>query len=357
MRRIVLQLHLLVALVSGAFLFVLGVTGAIMAFEPEIDHLIHARESYVTPSGAPKPLTELAAVASRATPGQPITGYLLPATQDLSTQVLFRGRGVFVNQYTGEVLGTREPGTDMLARIHQLHLRLLIQNRSDSGKTIVTAAGVALLFLAFSGLYLWWPRKRVRVRRHGRWFWFDLHNAVGIGSLVFLIAASATGVAIGVDDAFRPWIYRVTRSEPNLMYARPPKFDVRPSGHPIGPDRALEIAREALPGATPISMNVPVPTGVYALSARYPEDRTPGGRSRLFIDQYSGAVLAAEGSRTAPAGSRAITLNRAIHTGDVFGIPSKAIVSLASLAVVAQLVSGVAWLLKKRATIPRVERE
>jgi uncharacterized iron-regulated membrane protein len=51
-------------------------------------------------------------------------------------------------------------------------------------------------------------------------------------------------------------------------------------------------------------------------------------------------VLFAEGSRTAPAAKRMVNANRAIHTGDIFGIPSKAILSLASLMLVAQLVSG-----------------
>jgi uncharacterized iron-regulated membrane protein len=102
-------------------------------------------------------------------------------------------------------------------------------------------------------------------------------------------------------------------------------------------------------------VSVPPPTGVYSVSARFPEDLTPGGRSRVYIDQYSGAVLIAEGSRTAPAGSRVITLNRAIHTGDVFGMPSKIVMSLASLAVVVQLVSGLLLWWRKRAS-PRPAR-
>jgi uncharacterized iron-regulated membrane protein len=69
----------------------------------------------------------------------------------------------------------------------------------------------------------------------------------------------------------------------------------------------------------------------------------------VIVDPYTGAVLAAEGSRSAPAGTRLVTLNRAIHTGDVFGLPSKTIVSLMSLAVVAQLVSGfVIWLTRRK---------
>jgi uncharacterized iron-regulated membrane protein len=349
MRKLVLQLHLIVALVAGLFLAVFGITGSIMAFEPELDRLLHARVAYVTPRGAPKPLAALGAAASAASPGERVTGYLMSVSPNVSWQVLFRGRGVFVDQYTAAVLGTRDPGPDLLARIHQLHLRLLIQNRADTGKAIMTWAGAALLVLLLSGLYLWWPLKRVAIQR-GRRFWFDLHNAAGIVSFAFLLAIAVTGIVIGFDDRIVPLIYAATRSAPVAMYARIPPFTVTPHGSPIGPDRAIAIARDALPGTTPISVNVPAPAGVYAVSARFPEDLTPGGRSRVYIDQYSGAVLIAEGSRTAPAGSRVITLNRAIHTGDLFGMPSKILMSVASLAVVVQLVSGLLLWWRKRAS-------
>jgi uncharacterized iron-regulated membrane protein len=96
-------------------------------------------------------------------------------------------------------------------------------------------------------------------------------------------------------------------------------------------------------------VNLPGPKEAYRISARYPEDLTPGGRSRVVIDQYSGKVLWAEGSRTAPAGARLVIANRAIHTGDLLGIPGKTLMSLASLAVVIQAWSGlVMWLKKDR---------
>jgi uncharacterized iron-regulated membrane protein len=355
MHRIVRQLHLAVALAAGAFLVVFGATGAVMAFEPELDRLLHPHRSYVEREGfsranaQSKPLEELGRLASAAAAGERVIGYRLSGSPALSYQIQFRGKSVFIDQYTGHVLGVSEPGPDFLARVHQLHLRLLIQNRSDSGKTIMTWAGVAMLFLLLSGLYLWWPLKRVTVHPSvgGRRLWFDLHNATGIFSFVFLLALAVTGVVIGFDDRITPWLYRITRSRPLVMYAPPPKFQVTPSGAPIGPDRAIAIARSTLPGAEPISINVPAPAGVYSIAARFPEDRTPGGRSRIFIDQYSGAVLLAEGSRSAPAGSRLITLNRAIHTGDVVGIPSKTIMSLASVVVIVQLVSGVVMWLKR----------
>ena len=355
MRRAILTLHLIVALVAGAFLVVLGTTGSIMAFEPELDHLLHRQlwrvpdQSMPTPPGR-KSLEELGAAASKAQHGEQPIGFLMSTSPDLAYQVLFRGRSVFVDQYTGAVLGVRASGPDFLSRVHQLHLRLLIQNSSDAGKTIVKWASVALLVLLLSGLYLWWPAKRMAIRseRGTRRWWFDLHNAVGIWSFLFVGLATLTGVAIGFDDALSPLVYKATASAPIAMYTRVPPFTVRPSDARISVDEAVAIARKTLPGAIPISINVPARTGVYAISARFPEDLTPGGRSRIYIDQYSGAMLLAEGSRTAPAGSRLLTLNRALHTGDVFGMPSKIVMSIASLALIAQLVSGLVMWLRKR---------
>lgn len=75
-----------------------------------------------------------------------------------------------------------------------------------------------------------------------------------------------------------------------------------------------------------------------------------GGRSRVEIDPYTGDVVFAEGSRTAPAGTRGIILNRAIHTGDIFGITSKIVMSLASALTPVMAISGfLTWCSRLRA--------
>ena len=177
--------------------------------------------------------------------------------------------------------------------------------------------------------------------------WLDIHNAVGIFSFVFLLVLAATGVVIGFEEQTTPLFYKLTRSQPS----NEPDVQVTPwpGVKMITPDQALEIARATLPGAAPFEINVPQAKEPYYVNLRYPEDRTPGGRSSITIDPYTGKVLFAEGSRTAPAGRRMVNANRAIHTGDIFGIPSKTIFSLASLMAVMQLVSGLAMWWKRRA--------
>ena len=354
MRKLIFNLHLLVALIAGAFVFVLGVTGAIMAFENELGEWFHAGRVFVTPGPQTLSLAELSSSVLKSFPGEHVRGFRLATRPNRSFAVVLRERTVFVNPYTGTVLGVQS-GPDRVAEtlntIHQLHLRLLIRNKADTGKEIIRWSGSGMIILLLSGLYLWWPQKRIWVTRWNladvatRAFWYDLHNAVGILSTVFLLVLAITGVAIGFEKQTMTLFKRITHTEP----AFPPDAHSTPSpgASPISPDRAVEIARAAVPGAAPFDINIPDPEGVYRIRSRFPEDLTGGGRSYVMVDQYSGKVLFALGSRTAPASVRLLTLNRALHTGDIFGTSSKVLMSMASLAAAFQMLSGIVMLWKR----------
>jgi uncharacterized iron-regulated membrane protein len=348
MRKLLLNLHLYVALIAGVFIAILGLTGSIMAFETEIDHVLHWKLTYVTAQDRTLSLAELTEKVTSAFPGEPVRGYAIATSPGMSYAIATRKRMVYLNPYTGEILGD-QVGADaisaFLGNVHQLHLRLLIRNRADTGRWIESGAGIALIFLSLTGLYLWWPLKRVKIDWKGprRRTWFDLHNVTGVVSLVFLLILATTGTVIGFEEFTTPLLFQVTGSTPAPRFPRnsaPHAADAKP----LTPDQVVEIARNTSPGAAPFAIDVPGPNGVYFVRSRFPEDLTPGGRSQVAVDQYSGKVLFAQSSRTAPAGTRMVIGNRAIHTGDIGGIPGKILVSLASLMVVVQFVSGlVMW--------------
>lgn len=343
MRAIIVKLHMYGAFVAAVFVVVLGLTGSIMAFEDELDHLTNPRLFKVTPTGSPMRLTELGAKVLAANPGKRVTGYGMGVTRDLSEYVGIGGSVVYVNQYTGEILGERS-GPTWLSQVHQLHLRLLA---GATGNTIVSWAGVVTLLLTISGLYLWWPVKRIQINwaASGRRRWFDVHNTIGVLAFVFLFIASLTGVVIGFESVTSPMFYRLTRSQryPGALPVTP-----KPGAPLLIPDDAVAMARTVMPDAAPIAVSAPNPKSAYRVAMRFPEDRTPGGRTRVYIDPYTGWVLQAESSRTTAAGTRIINMNRAIHTGDIFGIPSKILMSLTSLAAVAQVITGLTMWWKRR---------
>ena len=186
MRKLIFNLHLYGALIAGLFVVVIGVTGSIMAFEDDLERLTHPALYHVEPQGTAMPVADLLKAALRAYPGAKIGSMRLPQGPSDSAAFSVKGRQVFINPYTGAIVGERN-GTTFLGNVHQLHLRLMMTGASAKvGSNIVAGATAVLLFLVISGDYLWWPVKRATVNwaASARRIHFDLHNTAGIYSFV-----------------------------------------------------------------------------------------------------------------------------------------------------------------------------
>jgi uncharacterized iron-regulated membrane protein len=259
---------------------------------------------------------------------------------------------VLVNPYDGTVQGTKTgaSGTQRwLGYIHQLHTHLIpdprsAQSAAEIGEVIVQIVGLLLCLLVPTGLILWWRTKRASIRM-GPWprVVFDAHHAIGIWAGAFLFVAAVTGVLVGQGSLF----FAITHSKrPSPV----PKMEsvAEGSGVAIEIDRAMEIARETIGGASITDVSLPRNSkGIYSVLLRVPEETSEAVRSHVMIDQYSGKVLHKVDFRTEPAGYRAVRFNRSIHTGDVFGTTGHLIVAASSLLLVVMVVSGlVIWLRK-----------
>jgi len=336
MRKIILNLHLYGALVAGLFLIVLGVTGGIMAFEDDVDRLLDSKLFNIEPGTSPLPVATVLQSLYTACPGQRISFLRFPATPGCSYVATSGSKQIFVNGYTGAIVGERTLPT-LMGRIHQLHTHLLA---GKIGQQIVAYATVLSIFLVLSGVYLWWPFRRTAMKfgASRRGFSFDLHNIAGIYFALFLLVLSLTGVVMGFEEFVSPWIFKLTHSAPP---GRDFPSVVQPNAKPLDADEAIRIAKAALPGAGVSNMITPRgPQNSFMLYMRFPEDFTPGGRSWVSVDQYSGKVLFVENSRTPPAGTAIVILNRSLHTGDIWGYPTKILMSLSSFMLAIQTVTG-----------------
>lgn len=355
LRPAIFTVHLWLGFAAAICIVILGVTGAIMAFEPELLRLSHPHLSYVHTRGAPLPLASIGEIVQTRYPGDAIRAFQVPVRAGFSMQVITNHRVVYIDPAIGDILGETQ-GSGVMGWIHQVHTHLnLPRSHGSPGRILQNAATVILLLMLVSGIYLWWPLKRISVQwGASRRTWFDLHNAIGVLALPFVLILAGTGVMMGFEATTTPLFYRLTGSAPT---PRPDlHVTVPPGARPIGPDSAMTLARAAIPGATPFMIGMPSGRA-YDIRARFPEDRTPGGRSFVSVDPNTGAVLFAQGSRSAPAGSRLVVLNRALHTGDFLGTPSKIVMSVASLLTAAQVLTGVLmwWKRRRRAGAEKAE--
>ncbi len=344
-RTAFLKLHLWVGLAAALLVTSLGVTGTILVFENEIDRALNPMMK-VAPQSGNLSIAQLTDAVSKQFQ-RPVINVGMNPRPDLAWQLMVpAGKQitlVYVNPHTGRITGSRLFRTSFMFYVHQFHTNLLLGKK---GSLWVGYGNACLMFLIATGVVLWWKRKLLRHETSAscRRVTFDLHHLSGIYSLVFLLGIAGTGLFMSFPNQMYPVVEVFTgdtaKEEPE---EKPESTLPAQKGAPgLTPDQALAIAQAQLPGATPTFLSIPLaPKATYQISFKYPEDRTPGGRSRVELDRYSGTVLWTDNSRKVASGPRFANNVRPLHTGDIYGWPSRIFYALASFSVVVQAITGI----------------
>jgi uncharacterized iron-regulated membrane protein len=338
MRKAIFTTHLLTACAAGAILVVLSVSGGLLIFENSIDAWIDPAMVMVKPATASLTLSRVIGLAGAS--ARERVNEVHPGGPDRSTMVVTeRHHRIYVDRHTGAILGIRT-GPLPSVRLRQLHKNLLA---GRMGERVVVAATFLLILQSLSGLYLWWPLKRVAVRTgaSSRRFVFDLHHALGFYSALFICLVGITGLLRyypAVTDKLFGAVPAASNEIPNA----------RPVAGGISVDEVEVLAQKQFAGASLVRINLPAgETDPFVISARYPGDVSPFGLSEVYLDRHDGRVLWVHDIRSESASDRAQRIDRAIHTGEVGGRPSRVAAWLTCLAILVEIWSGF-WMWWKR---------
>lgn len=368
LRRAVRKLHLWLGLGLGGLLVLLGLTGSVLVFYPELDALLHPE---IRMEGAAPPDWDRALETVRAEypdkqgpwrfevtdrPGAILARYYNPPEREGHA---FRPMMVWLSPDGSQVLRRDYWGEYAMTFVYDLHYRLLL---GTTGGAIVGWAGLALLALMLSGLWAWWPRgwsreswgKALRFKRqaHRQRVLRDWHKLGGLAGSVFLILLTATGVMLALPE----------ESDAVLDAAGLP-VDPAPHVHAVGsgsapilPSQAVAVAHAALPGARLAWIEAPpVAGGFYRLRMQVPGDpsyRFP--HSYVWVDGASGAVLAVQDIRRAAAGSKVNNWLHPLHDGSAGGLAGRILAVLAGLVPLLLFVTGwLRWRMRRRSGLAR----
>ena len=352
MRSLVFKVHLYLGLIAALFLLILGVTGAVMAFEHDIERWVDPRLWRASIGTQLIDEDRLVAIAEATFSNARVTAIqIAPRPDVVQVMRMSDGAAVYINPWDGTITGRVVGSTrtqDWIGYVHQLHLRLVPNPRAmpalgPPGKLIVSFAGLVLCLLVPTGLVLWWRAKRLSIRAGGSAFRiaFDVHHVVGIYACVFLFVAGLTGVMVGFDVAERLF-YTVTQSdEPHR--AKPPQASETGGRRPIPVERAMAVGRGAVPGGEVIQVQIPEhPGGVFAVFLRGPREVAVDSPVPIivYVDPYSASVIRIQDLLRESRGYYLVRLNRAIHTGDLWGGPGHVVMSLSSAALGIMVISG-----------------
>jgi sulfite reductase (NADPH) flavoprotein alpha-component len=360
-QRSFFRTHWLRGLAAGLVLAVVGGTGAILGFEPE---LIDARNPalHLEGHGAAMAPAEIAAVATRAHDGCRARSIDWQGDDRAPVVRLARGneRGgleVAVDPYRGAMLGELR-GTGFIEAVEQLHRNLAT---GPVGKQLVGASTVALVAIAISGLVLRWPRRHslrawlgFEWRLSGRAFLRNLHLTAATWMLPMYLLVALTGLWWSYD------FYReaINRAAGVTMPQRGPDASNARADLPAAAvDAAWTTFRREVPDAThatiPLAGNADAP-----LEIRYRTRESPHARAwnTLRIDAR-GAIVGRELYADQPAGRRFVSSLLPLHSGDFFGLPGRIAMAIAAFALPLFTLTGLwMWLQRRRAERARAKR-
>ena len=227
LRTVLFWLHLACGVIAGAVILIMSVTGVLLTYQRQITAWADTRGYRIEPAPQRLPADALLQRVAESRPDLSPTALVIrsepaaPASFTIGT-----GRQLFVDPYTGEVLGEGNgQGVRAFFRVVvEWHRYVAASGASRPlGRAVTGASNLAFLFIVTSGLFLWWPRSWTRPTiRNITWFKgglrgrardFNWHNAIGFWSAIPLAIIVAGGVVISY-----PWatalVYRAYGEAP-----------------------------------------------------------------------------------------------------------------------------------------------
>lgn len=363
LRRVWLKLHRWIGLSVGLLFVVIGLTGSVLVFDHAIDEWLNPDLLLTTGTGSTHSIEKIVAAAeqafaSHASHDSHAHSVTSPRVANGVWTVWFasgpeedlRFTAVHVDPYTAQVTGQRVWGEDLLSWIYRLHFRLLA---GETGAAVVGACGVVLIVSIITGVCLWWPlwkngwRAAFALRRGSR-FNYDLHKIVGITSTAFLMVIAFTGVYMEFPEWIKPAVTLFSEETPQPMGLM---SDNARSAQPITPDEAVAIAERRFPSATFCHFHPPHEAdGAYEVALLQPgEIQSSFGRTQVYIDRYTGNILAVRNPDDFTAADAFIAWQFPLHNGEALGLVGRWIVFFTGLTPAILYVSGfLVWWRKRK---------
>ncbi|SHH47230.1 PepSY-associated TM helix domain-containing protein [Pollutimonas bauzanensis] len=361
-------IHKWTSLVCTLFLLVICLTGLPLVFHEEIEHWLDDGKPYAAvPDGTPPASLDLIVEKARAMYPREVIDFVF--MDDDEPQVLVGmapsygadpGLSHFVkfDAHTGELLKDGRLASEEKLTFMGIMLALHVDWFAGlPGELFIGFMGLLFVVAIVSGVVLYGPFMKklpfgaVRASRSRRLKWLDLHNLLGVVTLVWGSVVGLTGV---INELATP-LFGLWQATEVAEIMAPYKNDAVPA-RLASVQGATEAAAKALPGNTVISMNFP--GNRFATPHHYmvwTKGATPL-TSHLFtpvlVDAGTGQVTTVAHP---PWYLTALELSRPLHFGDYGGMPLKILWALLDLLTIVVLASGLyLWVARRKAADARI---
>lgn len=385
-RRSLGLIHRWFGLFTAAFLFIAGVTGAVISWDHELDGWLNPAFYAAAGEGAQRPALDLADAVERAHPEARVTYLPLAVEPGEAMQIWVAPRvdattgalhpidynQVAIDPATGMEQARRNWGgvsfsrENLLPFLYKLHysLEIPLVGGYDIGTLFMGIVAIAWVFDCFVALWISFPNLRswrkslaFRWAKGGHALLFDLHRSGGVWIWLLLLVLAITAVSMNLrSQVVTPIVSTFSKLSPNPFDLRTPVAPGQAIEPGIDRARILDIARAegakrgwAPPGGLLYSPEYGV-YGVGFFTAENEHGDGGLGNPWLYFDARDGSPAGADVPGTGSAGDIFLQAQFPLHSGRIIGLPGRILVSLLGLAVATLSATGVViWLRKRRA--------
>jgi uncharacterized iron-regulated membrane protein len=385
MRPVLVRLHRWFGIGIAAFLFLSGTTGAIIAWNVELDTLLNPGFYYVRETAPALSSLELANRVEAADPRLRIT--YLPLAVEPGHTLLARVEGrlnpatnkpydlgfsqIAIDPATGSIQARREWGAfsvtrlNLLPFIYELHFTLHLPATASGIEIGVWLLGVVsivwlvdsmiALALSFPSFKAWRKSLAFRVRRGGYALTFDLHRSGGVWVWGLLAVIALTSVSLNLGTpVVRPVVALFSKlkpaplTDPRLLPA------VKPGTVELSRERIVELAGrlrgrlniDEAPGATFYMSSVHVyGVGYFAPGGESADGKL--GNAWTYWDAVTGKEIGDTIPGQGSAGDVFLQAQFPLHSGRILGLPGRIMVSAMGVMIAILSATGLLIWMKK----------
>ncbi|MGD9657976.1 MAG: PepSY-associated TM helix domain-containing protein [Methylocystis sp.] len=384
-------LHRWAGLTTAGFLILVGLTGSLLAFLPEINHSL-TPELY---PGAHGPELEVPLLVRRAES-------LVPSAKATGVYLGWRGMAMIrmeprpgsppmdfnylhLDAVTGVELGRVNRGAfpralgELMPFIYTLHYNLTMGQIGGWILGIVALVWTIDCFIAFyltlplpsrnavgNFLSRWKTAWRIKWRASAYRINFDLHRAGGLWLWGVLLIFAWSSVSFNLNG-FYTSATRLFIDIEQGIWSWPGRPAISDGRAPLDWEQAYATGNKLMEGQAqvqdfaierPLALYFIRNKGVYEYRVRSSRDIASRiASTSIAFDAYTGEFAMMNLPTGWKSGNTVTSWLRALHTANVFGLPYKIFVSVVGLAITMLSITGVyIWLKKRSARLAHMRR-
>jgi len=387
MRSILTLLHRWFGLFIAVFLFIAGLTGAIIAWDHELDawlapEFYHSMHQAAEQPGQQLSPLELANQLESQHPELTVTFMPLELEpgEALNAMVATRRTSleqepielpynqIGVNAFTGEIQAKRQWGEVSLATdklipfIYKLHYTLHIPDLSavQAGTLLMGIVGIVWVLDCFIALSISFP-SRAQWRKSFAFRWrsnshkltFDLHRSGGVWVWLLLLMMAITSVSMNLgSQVVNPIVSLFSSITPSPFETKQPVKILAPE---LNREAIVALAKQQAQkesiqspagGIFYSSMMDIYGVGFYAPGMGHGDMGL--GNPWLYFDGKTGAYLGGSIPGKGTAGDVFMQLQFPLHSGRIIGVTGRIIISILGIVIAMLSVTGVIIWARKR---------